>query len=317
MKIGFAGTPVFASAALEALFNDGHEIKVVLTQPDRPAGRGMKLMPSPVKQFALAHDLLVLQPSGLRLDGRYGDEAQQARDVLLGLDLDVLVVAAYGLILPRWVLDLPRLGCLNIHASLLPRWRGAAPIQRAIEAGDAVTGISIMQMDEGLDTGDVLLTEEVPIGPEDNAQMLHDRLAECGARLIVQALRSLQGGGLTPTPQPEHGVTYAQKLDKSEALLDMTRPAAELACRIRAFDPVPGAKLLLPAMVEPVKVFDAVALDVQKNLSAKAGQVVAAGAQGIDFATGQGVLRVRQLQKSGGKRQDAAAFLAGHNLNQS
>lgn len=284
---------------------------VVMTQPDRPAGRGMKLTPSAVKQCALVHHIPVLQPAGLRLDGRFGEQAQQARDALLALELDVLVVAAYGLILPRWVLDLPQYGCLNIHASLLPRWRGAAPIQRAIEAGDAVTGVTIMQMDQGLDTGDMLLKEVVPITSQDDAQTLHDKLAASGAQLIVDALEQLERSTLRAVPQPDEGVTYAEKLLKHEADLDLTQPAEVLARRIRAFTPYPGAKLALTGLSEPVKVFEAQAIGTDCPSDRTIGQVVAATAQGIDLQTGRGLLRVTSLQRAGGKRQPVAAFLAG------
>ena len=204
----------------------GHDISLVLTQPDRPAGRGLKLTPSPVKQAALDAGIAVAQPRSLRLDGRYPDEAAEAQAQLRAIAPDVMVVAAYGLILPQWVLDLPRLGCLNIHASLLPRWRGAAPIQRAIEAGDAQTGVTIMQMDAGLDTGDMLLERVVPIGAKTNAAQLHDALAEAGGEAIVAALRALAADGLPARKQPEAGVTYAAKLDKAEAALDCAQPAS-------------------------------------------------------------------------------------------
>ena len=311
MRVGFAGTPEFARDALQALVEDGRNVVVVLTQPDRPAGRGMKLTPSAVKQYAIEKHIPVLQPTGLKLDGRYADEAAQAQQDLAQLNLDVLVVAAYGLILPRWVLDMPRYGCLNIHGSLLPRWRGAAPIQRAIEAGDLETGITIMQMDEGLDTGDMLLVEKIDILPDDNAQTLHDRLAVCGATAIVKALKLLEARALVARPQPAEGVTYAQKLQKSESLLDLTRPAPELARCIRAFDPFPAAKLSLPGLVEPVKVFSAQAIEPDASLRGAPGDVVCASAQGIDLLTGDGILRVNELQRAGGKRQSAAAFLTG------
>jgi methionyl-tRNA formyltransferase len=196
MRVGFAGTPEFSKRALHALLNAGFKVPLILTQPDRPSGRGLKLTPSPVKQLALEHEIPVLQPRSLRLDGKYPEDAQAALLALQDAQLDVLIVAAYGLILPAWVLHTPRYGCLNIHASLLPRWRGAAPIQRAIEAGDTQTGVTIMQMDEGLDTGAMLLIEPLNIAPQDNAATLHDKLAEQGARLIIQALRALPEGTL-------------------------------------------------------------------------------------------------------------------------
>ncbi len=272
MRIVFAGTPEFARVALDAILAAGHEIPLVLTQPDRPSGRGMKLRPSPVKDAALAHGIRVAQPLSLRLDGRHPQDAALAREALLEASPQLMVVAAYGLILPKWVLELPEYGCFNIHASLLPRWRGAAPIQRAIEAGDERSGVTIMQMDEGLDTGDILLEYEVPITPSHTAATLHDELAQAGARAIVEAITRLEQDSLRARPQPEAGVTYAAKLDKSEAALDFTRPAAELARRVRAFDPVPGATMRLPGLDQPVKVWSATALD--QHSGAVAGELV-------------------------------------------
>lgn len=309
MRIVFAGTPEFARTALEALLAAGHEVPLVLTQPDRPSGRGMKLRPSPVKALALEHNIPVAQPRSLRLDGKYPEDAEAARQALLDAAPDLMVVAAYGLILPQWVLALPAHGCFNIHASLLPRWRGAAPIQRAIEAGDAQTGITIMQMDAGLDTGDMLLVKTLPITPEHNAARLHDELAVLGGQAILEAVRELEQGSLQATPQPSEGVTYAAKLDKSEAPLDFSRPAVELARRVRAFDPVPGATVLLPGLDQPVKVWEASALPGPMN--AAPGTLLAATAQGLDFATGDGILRVLTVQKAGGKRQPVSAFVQG------
>ena len=311
MKLGFAGTPEFAACALKALIQDGQSIAVVLTQPDRPAGRGMQLMPSAVKKVALAHDLPVLQPEGLKLDGKFAVAAQATRAALHALDLDVLVVAAYGLILPTWLLALPKHGCLNIHASLLPRWRGAAPIHRAIEAGDNQTGIAIMQMDAGLDTGDCLLMKAIPIGAQETSGQLHDRLAELGAQMIVQAIHALAAGTLKGTPQPTEGVTYADKLHKREGVIDWSAPAAVIARRIRAFDPAPGCTVTLPGLAEPVKVWQAMALPQMPRIRQPPGTVVTANPQGIDVVTGQGVLRLLELQKPGGKRQPVAAFLQG------
>lgn len=310
MRLVFAGTPDFARVAYEQLLSAGHDIPLVLTQPDRPAGRGLKLTPSPVKQAALQQGATVLQPRSLRLDGRYPEEAAQAREALLAVEPDVMIVAAYGLLLPPWVLQLPRHGCLNIHASLLPRWRGAAPIQRAIEAGDSHTGITIMQMDEGLDTGAMLLREELPIGTH-TAASLHDELARMGGNLIVQALEQLQAGTLTATPQPANGITYAAKLDKAEARLDLTQDATQLERRIRAFNPVPGATVVLPGLDAPVKIWQAQALNQAHE--APAGTLLAWGSQGIDLATGSGVLRLLEVQKAGGKRQTAAVFCNGWN----
>ena len=241
MKVVFAGTPEFAAQALRALLAAGFEVPLVLTQPDRPAGRGMKLQASAVKQVALERGLKVAQPRGLKLDGRWAGDAADAEQALREAKAEVMVVAAYGLILPAWVLQLPPMGCLNIHASLLPRWRGAAPIHRAVQAGDAESGVTIMQMDEGLDTGPMLLLERVPLSATETTASLHDRLAKLGARLIVEALELAACGGLKPVPQPEDGISYAHKIDKSEAPLDWAQPAAVLERRIRAFDPFPGA----------------------------------------------------------------------------
>lgn len=315
MRIGFAGTPAFAQAALDAIIAGPHDVAVVLTQPDRPAGRGMKLAASPVKQSALTHQIPVLQPTSLKLDGRYPEQAQSAKQTLESLALDVLVVAAYGLILPKWVLELPRHGCLNIHASLLPRWRGAAPIQRAIEAGDAQTGITIMQMDEGLDTGDMLLMQAIDIGARENANTLHDQLAELGAKMIVQALDDLEQHKLVVTPQPTEGITYAHKIQKAEGALDLSLPAIELDRRIRAFNPFPGATIQLPGIEEPVKVWDAC---VVPNASGKPpGTVLAATSQGIDMATGQDAIRLLELQRPGAKRQPVSVFVQSYDPTKS
>ena len=307
LRVGFAGTPEFAAEALAAILAAGHTVPLVLTQPDRPAGRGMKLQPSAVKQCALQHGLPIAQPTSLKLDGRYPDEAAAAREALQAAQLDVLVVAAYGLILPRWVLDLPRLGCLNIHGSLLPRWRGAAPIHRAIEAGDAETGITIMQMDAGLDTGDMLLVAPEPIRPDDTTAALHDRLATLGGRLIVEALALAARGGLRATPQPVEGVTYAHKIDKREAALDWTLSAEVLARRIRAFDPFPGASFSRGS--EVVKVWQARAVDGQ----GAPGSVLSVDGEGdgIVVACGAGALALTSLQRPGGRRQPVRDFLRG------
>lgn len=241
MKIIFAGTPEFAAVALRALHAAGFTIPLVLTQPDRPAGRGMRMQPSAVKQFALDNEIAVAQPVSLRLDGKYPDVARQAHELLRATPHDVMVVAAYGLILPQSVLDIPPRGCINIHASLLPRWRGAAPIHRAIEAGDEKTGVTIMKMELGLDTGPMLAMREMAIAPQDSTATLHDRLAALGADMIVDALRKLETGDLPATPQPEAGVTYAAKIGKEEAALDFSQTAISLDRKIRAFDPFPGA----------------------------------------------------------------------------
>ncbi|KQT12406.1 methionyl-tRNA formyltransferase [Ramlibacter sp. Leaf400] len=311
MRVAFAGTPDFARAALERLHAAGFDIPLVLTQPDRPAHRGMKLQASPVKQFAQAQGIAVAQPRSLRIDGKYPEEAQAARQALDEARPDVMVVAAYGLILPQWTLAHPRLGCLNIHASLLPRWRGAAPIHRAIEAGDAATGVTIMQMDAGLDTGDMLLVERVALRPGDTTGTLHDRLADLGARLIVEALEIAACGGLTRTPQPAEGVTYAQKIDKAEAQVDWSQPTAVIERRLRAFDPFPGASSRLGD--ETLKLWRGQVVG-ERSAAQPPGTVLVAGPEGIDVATGDGVLRLTELQRPGGKRLPAADFLRGATL---
>jgi methionyl-tRNA formyltransferase len=311
MRVVFAGTPEFARAASERLHAAGFTIPLVLTQPDRPAGRGMKLQPSAVKQFATSHGIAVAQPRSLRLDGKYPDDAAAARQALEQAKPDVMVVAAYGLILPQWVLDLPRLGCLNIHASLLPRWRGAAPIHRAIEAGDAETGVTIMQMDAGLDTGDMLLTERVAIAADDTTATLHDKLAALGGRMIVEALELAACGGLRPVKQPAEGVTYAHKIEKAEAAIDWSQPADAIERRIRAFDPFPGATARIAG--ETIKAWRARAL-MQGRGSVAPGTVVAIDEHGIGVACGQGRLEITELQRAGGKRLPAADFLRGFPL---
>ena len=305
LRVAFAGTPAFAAEALRAIHAARFVVPLVLTQPDRPAGRGLKLRASPVKQFAESLGIAVAQPRSLKLDGRFSPDAATARAALDAARPDVIVVAAYGLILPRWVLALPRLGCLNIHASLLPRWRGAAPIQRAIEAGDTTTGITIMQMDEGLDTGAMLLAESVPIGPDATTASLHERLAALGARLVVEALEAVAGGGLHPRPQPADGVSYAHKIDKAEAPIDWQRPAAEIERRIRAFDPQPGCHFVFDG--EPLKVWRA---NVSAGFNADAGSVKI-DRDRFRVACGDGrALDLLEVQRPGGRRQPIAAFLA-------
>jgi methionyl-tRNA formyltransferase len=313
LRIVFAGTPEFARIALEAIAAAGHEIRLVLTQPDRPAGRGMKLQASPVKQYAASKGWPVVQPRSLRLEGKYPDDAAAAREALQAAAADVMVVAAYGLILPQWVLDLPRHGCLNIHASLLPRWRGAAPIHRAIEAGDVRTGITIMQMDAGLDTGDMLLREAVEIG-DDNTARLHDRLAALGGRLIAEALAQLEGGTLVRVPQPAEGVSYAHKVEKHEAQIDWAQPAEAIVRRIRAFDPFPGANSLLGG--ETVKLWAARVVPGKTLAERPApGTVLDATAAGIAVAADDGAfVMLTELQRPGGKRLSAADFLRGFEL---
>jgi methionyl-tRNA formyltransferase len=310
MRVVFAGTPEFARAALQQLHASGHTVPLVLTQPDRPAGRGMKLQASAVKQFALEHGMALAQPRSLRLDGKYPDDALQARAALQAAASDVMVVAAYGLILPQWVLDLPARGCLNIHASLLPRWRGAAPIHRAIEAGDAQTGITIMQMDVGLDTGDMLLCEAVAIAPADTTAQLHDRLAALGARMIVRALDDAARGELQPVRQPAEGVSYAHKIEKAEAQVDWQLPATVIERRIRAFDPFPGASSTLEG--EAIKLWASNLSNVAAAVDA--GTVLQVDARGVHVATGEGALCLTELQRPGGKRLAAADFLRGSSV---
>lgn len=297
LRVAFAGTPEFAAAALEAILAAGFTVPLVLTQPDRPAGRGMKLSASPVKQVAIAHGIPVDQPERLR--------TEEQRAGLVACAPDVLVVAAYGLILSPAVLALPRYGCLNIHASLLPRWRGAAPIHRAIEAGDGETGITIMQMDEGLDTGAMLIKRALTIGAGETTGALHDRLAALGAEMIVAALRALPEGGLVATPQPAEGVTYAAKIGKAEAAIDWTRPAVALDRAVRAFNPFPGAVGTLHGVA--VKVWGAQPCAG----SGEPGTVLAADGDGIVVACGAGALRLLELQKPGSRRMAAGEFLRG------
>jgi methionyl-tRNA formyltransferase len=314
MKVIFAGTPEFAAVALRSLHEAGFGIPLVLTQPDRPAGRGLQLHASAVKQYALTQGIEVLQPLSLRMDSKDRLRAEQARAAhqrLLAADYDVMVVAAYGLILPRSTLELKP--CINIHGSLLPRWRGAAPIHRAIEAGDADTGVTIMQMEEGLDTGPMLLMERLPIGAADTTASLHDKLAALGGKMIVAALHRLREGKLEAVPQPETGVTYAAKVGKEEAALDFSRPAPELDRKIRAFNPFPGAHAQVHGVT--IKIWGAEALPADS--AALPGQVLAADAQhGIVVACKGGTLRLTELQKPGGKRLSAAEFLKGFPLEQ-
>lgn len=324
MKLVFAGTPEFAAQALEALIAAGHELVLVLTQPDRPAGRGMKLQASPVKQLALSKGLAVAQPRSLRLDGKYPQDASEAHQLLTALQADAMVVAAYGLILPQWVLDLhanvpldgthgtahKKWGCFNIHASLLPRWRGAAPIHRAIEAGDAETGITIMQMDVGLDTGDMLLRQAVPIQPADTTGSLHDRLAALGGSMMVQALNLAEQDGLTPERQPPEGVTYASKIDKSEAAIDWSQSAQTLVRRIRAFNPFPGASTSYQG--ELLKVWGADVSDAPLAPGHSAGQIVHVSDGGVGVAAADGVVNLTVVQRPGGKRLSVAQFLHGN-----
>ncbi|WP_043421637.1 methionyl-tRNA formyltransferase [Cupriavidus basilensis] len=309
LRVAFAGTPEFARVALEAIHAAGFPVVAVFSQPDRPAGRGLQLQASPVKQYALEQGLgPVLQPRSLRRNGKYPEEAGAAVDALAQIAPDVMVVAAYGLILPAEVLALPRYGCLNIHASLLPRWRGAAPIHRAIEAGDAQTGITLMQMDEGLDTGAMIQGETVPIGPDDTTGTLHDTLAALGGRMVVDALRRLAAGQpLAATPQPAEGVTYAEKIAKEEAPLDLHRPATVLGAQVRAFNPFPGATVQVGQTV--IKCWQAQPLTAAGGQPQVPGTVLAADADGVVIACGEGALRVTELQKPGGRPVPAQLFL--------
>ncbi|MDP2787728.1 MAG: methionyl-tRNA formyltransferase [Pseudomonadota bacterium] len=305
MRLIFAGTPEFAALALQALIDAGHEIPLVLTQPDRPAGRGMKLKMSPVKEVALAHGLNVAQPENLKTDA--------ARQPILDARADLMIVAAYGLILPQSALDMPRLGCVNIHASLLPRWRGAAPIHRAIEAGDSETGITLMQMDKGLDTGAMLARAALTILPDDTTGSLHDRLAALGAREIVRLLPNLAAGKVSPTPQDDALTNYAAKISKEEARLDWSRPAAELERKIRAFNPFPGAYGLLDDGLSnqaPLKIWQARPVAG----AGTPGRILALTDGEMHIACGVGALAVTEVQKAGGKRLPVSAFLAGHAL---
>jgi methionyl-tRNA formyltransferase len=302
LKIIFAGTPEFAASSLAALLDSEHEVLAVYTQPDRPAGRGRKLTASPVKALALKHNLPVLQPVSLR------DEAAQQE--LAAWKADVMVVVAYGLILPEAVLAAPRLGCINVHASLLPRWRGAAPIQRAILAGDEETGVTIMQMDKGLDTGDMLRIVRCPIEPTDTAGILHDRLADLGASALLDVLTVIAQGNAQPVSQDDSLACYAEKLQKAEAQIDWQQSAEELSLLVRAFNPWPVAFTRLEE--KNLRIWLAEALPMAAE--AEPGTVLAESREGIDVATGKGVLRVKQLQMPGGKALSAEQFLNAHSL---
>ena len=318
MRLVFAGTPEFARVALAHLHAAGHEIALVLTQPDRPAGRGMKLQHSAVKQFALEHQLALAQPASLRLDGKFALEAQAAQTRITQARADAMVVVAYGLILPQWVLDTMagagQWACFNIHASLLPRWRGAAPIHRAIEAGDTETGVTIMQMDAGLDTGPVLLQERMAISAADSTATLHDALAAMGARLMAQALD--KPAALHARAQTQEGVCYAHKIDKIEAVIDWQQPAQHIARKVRAFDPFPGASTRLSG--ETLKVWGAQALAHREvagteGLQVRPGLILASAPRGLLVAAGAGTcLRITHLQRPGGKRLAVADYLQGH-----
>ena len=300
-KVIFAGTPDFAADALRAIAEAGFDIPLVLTQPDRPKGRGMKLQASPVKETALELGFQVAQPESLK--------SESAQEMLRAAEADIMVVAAYGLLLPQAVLDIPRHGCLNIHASLLPRWRGAAPIQRAIEAGDAETGVCIMQMDIGLDTGAVVSEHRYAIQPTDTANEVHDALMGLGAEAIVADLKRLQAEGrLNAVKQPEEGVTYAQKLSKEEARIDWNESAAVIERKIRAFNPVPAAWVEYQG--KPMKIWRAEVVAKQ----GKAGEVLSCTSDGLLVACGENALNITELQPSGSKRMSIQAFAAGRTI---
>jgi len=297
LRIIFAGTPDFAARHLDALLSSGHNVVGVFTQPDRPAGRGKKLMPGPVKALAEEHGLPVFQPASLR-----PEENQQ---LVADLNADVMVVVAYGLILPKAVLDMPRLGCINVHGSLLPRWRGAAPIQRSLWAGDAETGVTIMKMDVGLDTGDMLYKLSCPITPEDTSATLYDKLAELGPQGLIKTLEQLAEGTAKPEVQDEALVTYAEKLSKDEALLDWALPAAQLERCIRAFNPWPVSWMVIDD--QPVKVWKASV--IESHVQAAPGTIVEANKQGIQVATAEGILNLESLQPAGKKAMSVQDLL--------
>ncbi len=298
MRLVFAGTPHFADSALQALIHRGFDVVGVLTQPDRPSGRGMKLTPSPVKQTALAHGIAVYQPLSLRLDGKYPQDAASAHAALRALQPDVMVVAAYGLILPQRTLDLPTAGCVNIHASLLPRWRGAAPIQRAIEAGDTDSGVCLMAMELGLDTGAVYARQTLPISPTMTGGALHDALAVMGARMVCEHLHAIVDGSLKALVQAADGISYAHKLLREHGVLDWSKSAVQLANQVRGFDPTPGCAFEHGG--QSYKVWAACALD--ETCALPAGSVLRVTANGVDIACTSGVLRITEIQKPGGKR---------------
>ena len=313
MKLIFAGTPEFARIALAQLHAAGHEIMLILTQPDRPSKRGMKVHPSPVKQFALDHALALAQPRSLKLDGKYPEDAKAARALLAAVQADAMVVAAYGLILPQWALDVPARGCFNIHASLLPRWRGAAPIHRAIEAGDLETGVTLMQMDAGLDTGDILLIEKCAVAPDDTTATLHDKLAALGADLVVRALADVAEGNLKPVRQPLEGVTYAYKIEKHEAEIDWAQPADLIARRVRAFDPFPGASTQFGG--ETLKIWSASVGAGLPPPAAEFGLISALADDSINVVAMNSVVSITELQRPGGRRLPVADFLRGFDLS--
>jgi methionyl-tRNA formyltransferase len=310
LKVVFAGTPEFARVALEAIAHAGHEVVMVMTQPDRPAGRGLQLHASPVKRFAIEKNIPVMQPTSLKVSGSYGDEARAALGALQKLEFDVMVVAAYGLILPQEVFDIAeqagRAGCLNIHASLLPRWRGAAPIHRAIEAGDLETGIAIMQMDLGLDTGAVIAMNKMAIAPNETTATLHAALAKMGALMIVETLnRFAEERSLKSEPQALEGITYAHKIMKDEAKIDWQKDARAIDLKIRAFNPFPGATLLDGTSI--IKVWNSSLMDDRNDqLLGEPGKIVNITQEGVELACGKGSVLLTELQRAGGKKMAAS-----------
>jgi len=305
LKIIFAGTPEFAATALSALLNSEHQVVAVYTQPDRPAGRGRKLQPSPVKILAQAHGVEVRQPEKLK------DPQDQA--ALAALEADLMVVVAYGLLLPQAVLDAPRLGCINIHASLLPRWRGAAPIQRAILAGDTESGVTIMQMEAGLDTGPMLHVLQTPILLDDTGGSLHDRLAELGARALMESLSGIADGSQQPQIQDDSLATYAKKLDKQEGMINWSQPAAAIDLQVRAFNPWPVAQCLFEE--KTMRLWSTRPLQDACPTGVAPGTVVSAGKVGIDVVTGSNLLRIIELQMPGKRVMSAADFLNAHRID--
>ncbi len=302
MKIIFAGTPEFAAVSLNALIDQNHEVCAVYTQPDRPAGRGRKLQPSPVKAVATEHDIPVFQPKNFKENG--------AIEQLKALEPDLMIVAAYGLLLPPDVLSTPKLGCINIHASLLPRWRGAAPIHRAILAGDKITGITIMQMDKGLDTGDMLHKLVINIEPDETSEQLHDRLSELGSQALLEALPSIENGSITATAQNSAEKTYAAKLEKKEAVIDWELPAIEIERKIRAFNSWPVAQTALDG--KQLRIWQAEI--AQSNSDKPAGTIICADGKTLEVATGDGALSLLELQLPGKKRIPASALMNSRNL---